>query len=104
MQAATFATCAAAALGVGPPLSSPVVPRSISQVPGGVPCGAPGAGPCCCEMAALVAFDVVAADMTQAEAFAAAVPNLTAPAMLQCLQVKQSLNKVFSQSTPHLAK
>ena len=89
MQPATFATCAAAALGVGAgsPLSSPVVPRSISQVPGGVPCGAPGAGPCCCDMATLVAFDVVAADMSQAEAIAAAVPNLNGPAMLQFLQV-----------------
>ena len=89
LQPATFATCAAAALGVGSesPLNSPVVPRSITQVPGGLPCGGPGAGPCCCDMAALVAFDVVAADMSQAEAFAAAVPNLTGPAMLQCLQV-----------------
>ena len=94
MQAGRFATCAAAALGIGSILNSPVVPRSISQVPGGVPCSAPGAPSCCCDMAALVAFDVVAANMSQAEAYAAAVPDLTGPAMVQCLQV---LTVVHSQ-------
>ena len=39
-------------------------------------------------MATLVAFDVVANDMGQAQAYAAALPALTGPAMLQCLQVQ----------------
>ena len=86
VQPTSFATCAAAAMGVGTILNSPVVPRSITNVPG-VPCSAADAPSCCCDMAALVAFDVVAADMNQAEAYAAAMPNLAGQAMLQCLKV-----------------
>ena len=86
VQPTSFATCAAAAMGVGTLLNSPVVPRSVTNVPG-VRCSAADAPSCCCDMAALVAFDVVAADMNQAEAYTAAVPNLNGQAMLQCLKV-----------------
>jgi len=83
----TFATCAAAAMGVGTISDSPVVPRSITTV-AGVSCNATDAPSCCCDMATMVQFDVVAAQMTQAEAYSAAVSaDLAGPAMLACLKV-----------------
>ena len=87
MQSTVFATCAAAAIGVGNINDSPVVPRSITNVHG-VSCNATDAPECCCDMAAMVQFDVVAADMTLAQAYSAAVSqNLPGQAMLACLKV-----------------
>ena len=89
VQPTSFATCAAAAMGIGTLSKSPVVPRSITNMPG-TPCSAADAPSCCCDMAAMVAVDVVAADMNQAEVYAAAVPNLAGQAMLNCLKVSST--------------
>ena len=78
--------CAAAAMGLAPD-SSPVVPTSITTM-AGTPCSTPNAPTCCCNMASLVQFNMVAPNTAVADAYAAAMPNnLTGPAMVQCLQV-----------------
>ena len=78
--------CAAVAMGLAPD-SSPVVPTSITTV-AGTPCSTPNAPTCCCNMASLVQFNMVAPNTAVADAYAAAMPNnLTGPAMVQCLQV-----------------
>jgi len=84
----TFTTCAAAALGLAPADASAVIPRSITEATASA-CSSAGANSsCCCETAALVRFDVSAASVTLADAYAAAMPErLTGTAMVQCLQV-----------------
>jgi len=84
----TFATCAAAALGLAPADASAVIPRTIADTTAGS-CSSPGANSsCCCDTAAMVQFDVSAADVAVANVYAAAMTDsLTGPAMVQCLQV-----------------
>ncbi len=94
VRSTIFATCAAAAIGVGNINDSPVVPRSIVNV-NGVSCNATDAPECCCDMATMVQFDVVAADTTLAQAYSAAVSqNLPGQAMLACLKVGTPLSVV----------
>ena len=87
----TFATCAATALGLAPADASAIIPRTISDTTAGS-CSSPGANSsCCCDTAAMVQFDVSAADVAVANVYAAAMTDsLTGPAMVQCLQVNAS--------------
>ena len=84
----SFASCVAAQLGLAPADASRVIPRSINDTTAAA-CGIAGSNSsCCCDAASVVQFDVAAVDVAQADAYAAAMPQaLTAPAMLQCLQV-----------------
>lgn len=85
-----FASCAAAALGLAPADASAVIPRSIAEITASS-CSSSGADSCCCVNGATVQFDVTAADVAVANAYAAAMTDsLTGPAMVQCLNVSAS--------------
>ncbi len=85
-----FATCAAAALGLAPADASAVIPRTIADITASS-CSSPGDDSCCCATGAMVQFDVTAADVAVADAYAAAMTDsLTGPAMVQCLNVSAS--------------
>ena len=84
----SFASCAAAQLGLAPAEASRVRVSSINDTTAGA-CNSAGANSsCCCDNAVMVQFDVSAVDQMQADAYAAMMPAaMTAPAMVQCLQV-----------------
>ena len=83
----TFATCAAAALGLAPADASAVIPRSIAEITASS-CSSSGADSCCCVNGTTVQF---AADVAVANDYAAAMTDsLTGPAMVQCLNVSAS--------------
>lgn len=98
MPSTTFVTCAAAALGLAPADAYRVIPRGVADTTAAA-CGSPGADSlCCCDQAAVVQFDVSAVDEVQAGLVAASMPEaLIGGAMIQCLQVGQSLLLLLPQ-------